>query len=206
MLFKTIFNLSLTLPISSSTFLQTDEDCKWPVMKARMPRVYKYLTPILYQQPSSPVTSRHHLTSARVDVRNRFHLQIPWAISGICPVRMYRLVWGLSECLDSKHIPPELIFSVTEEFSDQFFVEKLENMMAVSEANRSAARFSFLSSILNVPSLLKLPYYRIEKTIRLSVLTSFFCRISRLFAVRVCLTWRPLTCLISFQLIRAFLA
>ena len=140
-------------------------------------RAHKYLTPILYQVPFSRVISLHHLTCARVDVRNRFHLRIPWTISRFCPVRMYRLVWGLNECLDSKHIPPALIFSVTEKFSDQFFVEKLENMMAVSEANRSSALFSFLSIILNVPSSLKRLYNKIEKTFRLSVLISFFCRI-----------------------------
>jgi hypothetical protein len=32
--------------------------------------------------------------------------------------------------------------AVQEKFSAQFFVEKLENMMAVSEANRSSALFS----------------------------------------------------------------
>jgi hypothetical protein len=173
-------------------------------MKA-LPRVHKYLTPMLYQVTSSRLISLHHLTWARVDVRNRFQLWIPETISGFCLVRMYRLVWGLSDCLDSKHIPPALIFSATENFSAQFFVEKLENMMTVSEANRSSALFSFLFIILNVPSVLKLFYNKIENTIRLSVLISFFCRISLLFPVSVCLTLRPPTCFKSYQLIRAFL-
>lgn len=154
-------------------------------------RIHKYLTPILCQVPSSRVISLHHLTWARVDKRNRFQLRIPETIAGFCPVRMYRLVWGLIECLDSKHIPPALMFRVTEKFSVQFFVEKLVNTMVVLEANRSSALFSLLFIILNVLSGLKLFYNKIANTIRLSVWISFFCRISLLFPVSVCLTWRP---------------
>ena len=153
-------------------------------------RVYKYLTPILYQVPSSRVISRHHLTCARVHDRNRFQLQIPVLIPGFCTVRIYRLAWGLYESLDSKHIPPALIFNVIEKFSVQFFVEKLENIMAVSEAKRLFVLFSLLSCIFNLPSLVMLSYNRIENAIRLSESTSFFCQISLLFPVGICLTWR----------------
>lgn len=115
-------------------------------------KVQKYLTPILYQVPSSRVNSRHHLTSARVAVCSRSQFPIPETVSGFCPVWMYKSAPGLNECLDSKHMPPVLRLSVTERFSAQFFIEKQEKMMTALEAKRSSALYSFFPIILTLQS------------------------------------------------------
>jgi hypothetical protein len=64
----------------------------------------------------------------------------------------------------------------------------------------------FFFSVHRRESAISFFYYKIENTIRLSALISFFCRNSLRLPVSVCLTSPPLIYLIFLQLFRAALA